>query len=239
MTKPKPIDPSKPQKINVKDLAVQLGTAPKTIYEWMAIGMPYHPKEPVIIENLCQWVLASDEVTMESKAKITGYMQVQASKTKLKENSPQKPKEEPAPNNEPTKIFDSALEENLNNLREASLDAYKRYKASLNPQCEEDMIVAPPMALKIWNDVSEVLRKSEMDCFKMLEQKKLLVPIDEVRQIVNSVFSGLVKTLLTIPQKIAPSLDGEEWTTIQTVMQKELIETVNDFRKRLSDYKLD
>jgi len=218
---------------------------PNTLQNWKKKGLVLPPagtKRDLL--EIARWV--ANKQSIKPAKRDQAQLIVNKFTRKMEENKEEK---KPVPEIKPTKkqkekpkeasAFDTALEENLENLSIATKQAFEQYSRAIKPVDDSDFEISPAVALKQWSDVSELLRKTEMDCFKMLEKKKQLVRLDSVRQMTSAIFSGLAKAILIVPQKVSPDVDGAEWHVIQDVFRKELINVIEQFRQELTDYQLD
>jgi len=115
----------------------------------------------------------------------------------------------------------------LERARQAEVDAHTIYQKALD---ETHMISA--MALENWQKTLEILRKCETDFLKVMERSRMLVEKTEVQSYIETMIETVKQTMLNMPSKMAPSLDGLEWQEIQERLEIE----IRDILEGLANY---
>lgn len=108
---------------------------------------------------------------------------------------------------------------------EAALSRIKAMEQRLHGQLidtidSKGFDVAPK--LKSWQDSCELLRKTEGDCLKVLEEQKRLMDVDQVKSWLSKKLETAKAYLLNLPAKVAPGLDGLPWHEIQKRLEVEV-----------------
>lgn len=96
---------------------------------------------------------------------------------------------------------------------------YKEAKSKLTPE-----------ALDNWSRLVGDLIKTEEKILKILRERKELVAVAAVNKWLASRLEYLKTTLLNIPAKVAPALDGMPWTVIQNKLNEEIRDSVEKIR---------
>lgn len=84
------------------------------------------------------------------------------------------------------------------------------------------------VAITNWNKILEILRKTETDCLKVLEEKKVLVRIDDVREIYDKGILPAKTKLRQIPSVIAQDLVGLDRADIEELLEREIDRALED-----------
>ena len=76
------------------------------------------------------------------------------------------------------------------------------------------------VAISNWNKILEILRKTETDCLKVMEEKGVLVRIDDVVELYNKGVLPVKTRLQQIPSSIAVDLVDQDRATIEEILEK-------------------
>lgn len=118
------------------------------------------------------------------------------------------------------------LEGALTRLREAEQRTYQLWlKALYEGQPDQGN------HFQTWRQAVDLLRKAEGNLLDVLQQRRDLLPADEVKLWMSRQIEVAKASLLDIPGKLAPSLENMPWSEIQ----KNLDQEIRHALKRLSD----
>lgn len=115
----------------------------------------------------------------------------------------------------------------LQRARQAEYDAHEIYQKGFK---KTGIISA--VSLDIWQKTLDILRRCETDFIKTMERQRLLVERSAVQTYIETMIEQVKQTMLNLPSKMAPSLDGLPWQEIQEKMEAE----VRDVLEGLSNY---
>lgn len=115
----------------------------------------------------------------------------------------------------------------------AAVDRLRKYEGELAQRFEDELTVNRQSALlwqyfKDWHSAVDLMRKSESDLLKVLQETKALLPADYVRTWIVQRMDAAKSRLLSLPSKIAPQLEGLGWIEIQEMLKKELLDAIGD-----------
>ncbi|MDZ7759937.1 MAG: hypothetical protein U5L00_06740 [Desulfovermiculus sp.] len=118
------------------------------------------------------------------------------------------------------------LEGALTRLREAERRTYQLWiKALYDGQPDQNV------HFQTWRQAVDLLRKAEGNLLQVLEQRRDLLPADEVKVWMSRQIEVAKSTLLDLPGKLAPSLENLPWSEIQKTLDEEIRHALS----RLSD----
>jgi hypothetical protein len=80
--------------------------------------------------------------------------------------------------------------------------------------------------LKAWHGALDLLRKAEDNLISVLERRKELLPAGEVRSALATMVEAAKSSLLDLPGRVAPSLEGLPWPEIKKALDIELREVL-------------
>jgi hypothetical protein len=118
------------------------------------------------------------------------------------------------------------LEAALERLRQAEQATFAKWRESFNQNMRES-----PVFFKDWQTALDLLRKAEKNLTDHLTQQKDLLPALEVKTWLARKIEATKSTLLDLPGKIAPELEGLPWPEIQ----KRLTEEIRDALGKLQN----
>jgi hypothetical protein len=118
------------------------------------------------------------------------------------------------------------LEAALERLRQAEQATFVKWRESFNQNMRES-----PVFFKDWQTALDLLRKAEKNLTDHLTQQKDLLPALEVKTWLARKIEATKSTLLDLPGKIAPELEGLPWPEIQ----KRLTEEIRDALGKLQN----
>lgn len=121
---------------------------------------------------------------------------------------------------------DIGLEAALERLRQAEQATFAKWRESFNANMKES-----PVFFKDWQTALDLLRKAEKNLTDHLTQQKDLLPALEVKTWLARKIEATKSTLLDLPGKIAPELEGLPWPEIQ----KRLTEEIQDALGKLQN----
>jgi hypothetical protein len=121
---------------------------------------------------------------------------------------------------------DIGLEAALERLRQAEQATFAKWRESFNQNMKES-----PVFFKDWQTALDLLRKAEKNLTDHLTQQKDLLPALEVKTWLARKIEATKSTLLDLPGKIAPELEGLPWPEIQ----KRLTEEIRDALGKLQN----
>ena len=107
---------------------------------------------------------------------------------------------------------------------EAALERIRVTEVYLSEQASA-VVDNPSMfkvAMKNWQDCLELLRKTEADALKVLEQQRILVRLDEALELYNKGIAPTQTKLRALPAAIASDLEDQDQKTIQEILEKEI-----------------
>jgi len=107
---------------------------------------------------------------------------------------------------------------------EAALERIRVTEVYLSKQASA--VVGSPdlfrVAMKNWQDCLELLRKTEADALKVLEQQRILVRLDEALELYNKGIAPTQTRLRALPAAVADDLEDQDRKTIQEILEKEI-----------------
>lgn len=117
---------------------------------------------------------------------------------------------------------------------EFALKRVRSIEAELAKAVQESLNDPPALAnaLNSWNKVLELLRKTEVDAIKVLEDQKVLVRVDDAMEKYSKNILPIKTKLRQIPSVIAQDLVGHDRATIEEILEKEVdraLETISEF----------
>jgi hypothetical protein len=118
------------------------------------------------------------------------------------------------------------LEAALERLRQAEQATFAKWQESFNANRKES-----PVFFKDWQTALDLLRKAEKNLTDHLTQRRDLLPALEVKTWLARKIEATKSTLLDMPGKVSPELEGLPWPEIQ----KRLTEEVRDALGKLQD----
>jgi hypothetical protein len=121
---------------------------------------------------------------------------------------------------------DIGLEAALERLRQAEQATFAKWRESFNANMKES-----PVFFKDWQTALDLLRKAEKNLTDHLTQQKDLLPALEVKTWLARKIEATKSTLLDLPGKTAPELEGLPWPEIQ----KRLTEEIRDALGKLQN----
>jgi len=77
-------------------------------------------------------------------------------------------------------------------------------------------------AINNWNKILEILRKTEVDCLKVLEEKNTLVRIDDAMEIYNKGILPVKTKMRQLPSAIAADLVDQDRATIEEILEEQI-----------------
>jgi hypothetical protein len=118
------------------------------------------------------------------------------------------------------------LEAALERLRHAEQATFNKWQQSFNAGMKE-----APLFFKDWQTALDLLRKAEKNLTDHLTQRRDLLPALEVKTWLARKIEATKSTLLDMPGKVSPELEGMEWPEIQ----KRLTEEIRDALGKLQN----
>lgn len=112
------------------------------------------------------------------------------------------------------------LEAALARLRRAELLAYTRWESSIADGN------APEAVFRSYGQAVELLRKAEKNLLDLQRERRELLPAEEVRAWLLRQIVAAKATLLNLPGKLAPQLEGQPWQKIQVRLEEEIIDAL-------------
>lgn len=107
---------------------------------------------------------------------------------------------------------------------EAALERIRVTEVYLSEQASA--VVGNPdmfrVAMKNWQDCLELLRKTESDALKVLEQQRVLIRLDEALDMYNKGITPTQTKLRALPAALAADLEDQDQKTIQEILEKEI-----------------
>ena len=82
--------------------------------------------------------------------------------------------------------------------------------------------------LRNWNQSLEILRKTEVDCLKVLEEKRTLIRLDEAISVYDKGILPVKTRLMALPVQLSTMLEGQDAATIQSIMEKQITKALED-----------
>jgi len=84
-------------------------------------------------------------------------------------------------------------------------------------------------SLKVYQDVMDLLRKSENDLLKVLKDQEVVIEYDVVKKWILNEVDKVKKAILTIPSKLATQLENKPHYEIQEILYNECEDICNMF----------
>ena len=116
----------------------------------------------------------------------------------------------------PEVSMELGLDAALGRLRAAEFTAYSEWKKGL-----EQGAASAPM-FRSYSQSIELLRKAEKNLLDLQKERKTLMPASEVKEWIVHRIMGAKTTLLNLPGKLAPQLEGLPWPKIQERLEGEI-----------------
>lgn len=121
------------------------------------------------------------------------------------------------------------IEHALNRIRQLEVILAKKVREAIDdPASTAD-------ALRSWNQTLEILRKTEVDSLKVLEEQKQLVRMDEVKELYNKGIVPVKTRLMALPSQLSRSLENQDSTTIQKILTNSIAKALDDISKIWDD----
>ena len=204
-----------------------------TLSGWMYNGRvrlqkPDPKDDKFDIEDVANYLLARSskgrgqvhlsKIAMNVKNKFTTSPKKAAPKKKVtrKKASPRKPK---------------SLEEGI----EFAVKRAQRFEKQLAEKVEEahenEDISLIANSLQNWSKTLEILRKVEVDCLKVLEEKGQLMRVDEVREIYAKGIIPVKTRMTALPVQLANQLADQDEKTIIQILSEAIEKTLTDISR--------
>jgi hypothetical protein len=83
-------------------------------------------------------------------------------------------------------------------------------------------------ALRNWNNALEILRRTEVDALKVMEEKRQLIRLDEAKSLYDKGILPVKTRLMALPVQLSSQLEGQESHVIQKMLEKAITKTLTD-----------
>ena len=118
---------------------------------------------------------------------------------------------------EPVQVcMELGLDGALERLRSAEVSAYAELQ-----RCIEQGVPSTPI-FRMYAQSVELLRKAEGNLLSLQREQRALLPASEVKEWMTRQIIASKTTLLNIPGKLAPQLEGLSWPMIQKRLENEI-----------------
>lgn len=87
------------------------------------------------------------------------------------------------------------------------------------------------IVMKNWQDVVDLLRKTESEALVILEKQKITVRLDEAIAIYNKGIATAQTRLRALPAAVASDLEDQDVITIQEILEREIDRALEDISK--------
>lgn len=212
-------------------------------------GMPKSTAGSIDVVEACEWIMATKgygkgAITVAKAAailsKLKGYTII----------TPGRPKDNPVPNKGvskkplPPPVPDSVSEEvnavvithpRINEQLgiEASLDRARQLELQLaldyQTALDEGDGARALVLLGQWQKCVETMRKLETDILDVLKERRVLVKLDEVKEIFNATVLPIKSRLLLLPIQMASLLENRDAAEIREILDEELRKILTEF----------
>lgn len=112
--------------------------------------------------------------------------------------------------------FEPGLDPAVDRLRQAEVMAFHRW----NKAVEDGN--APEAVFRSYGQAVELLRKAEKNLLDLQRERRDLLPKSEVKVWLYRQIIASKTTLLNLPGKLAPGLEGQSWPKIQAKLEEEI-----------------
>ncbi|NCC94290.1 MAG: hypothetical protein EOM10_13570 [Opitutae bacterium] len=113
--------------------------------------------------------------------------------------------------------FEPGLDPAVDRLRQAEVMAFHRWNKAVADGN------APEAVFRSYSQAVELLRKAEKNLLDLQVQRRDLLPKSEVRTWMLRQIVSAKSTLLNLPGKLSPSLEGLPWPRIQQRLEEEIL----------------
>lgn len=177
------------------------------------------------IKALCEWIVSKPQKRTD-RTKVREY--AQKILNRLLKNKPAR-SSDPDPSDSDEKVdkgrrakIEPGLLPALERARQAEVDAYKSHMDFL----KKSGIVNANL-LSTWQSTLDILRNCERDFTKVLEARRELVSMKEVRDFLEPMIEQTRAILLNLAAKLAPGLEGMPWPDIEKKLDQEIRDAIS------------
>lgn len=208
--------------VKKQELLEKLGTTVSSLQEWRKAGSPAPQgkgkasKWPLYA--ICEWILNRPAHGLQNRATIERAASILRGRDGV--HLPDTVEIIPIDDDD-----GEGLEAALGRLRQAEKATFTKWQNLFNI---DD--ATAPQAFKDWQQALDLLRKSEKSLTEHLVQQRDLLPAAEVKEWMVTMLTTARQTMLNMPGKLAPQLEGLPWPQIQ----KRLDEEVRDVLEKVS-----
>jgi hypothetical protein len=82
--------------------------------------------------------------------------------------------------------------------------------------------------LRNWNNILEILRRTEVDALKVMEEKRQLIRLDEAKALYDKGILPVKTRLMALPVQLASQLEDQDAPTIQKMLERAIAKTLTD-----------
>jgi hypothetical protein len=198
------------ENLSTRELSEALGVGIAMITRWVKEeGCPRDGTQYNLLQ-VCEWILANKP---RSKCRPLARNYLGLDKQKA---APPKPAE---------KIEDQklGLEAALERLRNAEAKAHAKWESAFDVDDPDS-----GNYFRSWQQSLELLRKAEASLLEVLKERRELLPAGEVKAWLARNIEAAKGRLLEIPPKVAPTVEGMDWTQVQQLLEDEIQEALKN-----------
>ena len=197
-----------------------------TIASWLYKKDGKHIEKPRASDNTFDIITIADYILGRS-SRGRGKTQLRSQATIIKKHYISEGLlEAPTKKKSPTKKIKVETEVGI----EHAVARARRFEAEFAREVDDAMGDPASLAnnLNNWNKTLEILRKTEESCLKILEEKRDLVRMSEVRDLYSKGILPVKTRLMALPVQLAPQLVDQELPTITEILTKAFTKVLAD-----------